>query len=118
MNVRWNDDAEMIEIISESDNFFLHPDIDFKADWNFAHNELTRCDCAVPSIEQFISIFKFKDEINDLILEHHGKILNDNYYWTSERYNDKAKVSISMKNCSKIAYDIENKLNVRGIKII
>lgn len=82
--VLWNNDEQMVEILTDSTSMLLHPCLECEACWPTAQRLITERGYSLPTITQMETIYRLRDSINGLILAHNGSTIKESWYWCRE----------------------------------
>ena len=82
--VLWNDNEQMVEIITDSTSLLLHPNLEFEASWSTAQRIISERGYSLPTIAQMETIHRLKDSINGLLLARNGSTIKESWYWCRE----------------------------------
>lgn len=82
--VIWNNEAQMVEIITDSIHLLLHPSLEFEDRWDAANRILTERGFSLPTLQHCLTLHKLRDAINGLILAHGGSTIKESWYWCRE----------------------------------
>lgn len=79
--VLWNNEEQMVEILTDSTSLLLHPYLECEARWDAAQRLLAERGFCLPTIAQMEAIHRLLKSINGLILAHNGCTIKESWYW-------------------------------------
>lgn len=97
--VKWNVEAQMVEVWHEEDHFLLHPYLEVSGMWTMADLTMRSKGYILPTSSQLTAMHNLKREIDKVILDHFGSMLKDNdWHWTRVRTEDYGYDVVHMHN--------------------
>ena len=81
--VRWNVEAQMVEVFDEEQHFLLHPYLEVAGWWTNSKRLLEERGYSLPTSEQLFTCRNLIREVNDIIVLHFGSQLKEDWWhWT------------------------------------
>ena len=97
--VKWNVEAQMVEVFDGDEHFFLHPYLEVVGIWTKADYVIRSKGYQLPTTAQLLAMHHLQREIDKVILDHFGSMLKDNdWHWTRVRTEDYGYDVVHMHN--------------------
>lgn len=97
--VRWNIEAQMVEVWDEDEHFLLHPYLEVVDFWENAKRILEERGYSLPTFGQMYAIHKSRKDIDEIIVNHFGSQLKgDFWHWTRTPPKDYVYPAVYLHN--------------------